>query len=214
MSWTTNQLLDKFLTTTEHDIIPLTAQGVKDGCKVFGAAILRKSDLSLVQASTNDEKTSPLLHGEINCIQQFYAIPAESRPPAKDCIFFSTHEPCSLCLSGITWAGFDNIHFLFTYEDTRDAFAIPHDIKILEEVFKVPATPAASENKQAFDERPLYNRSNAFWTARSVADLLEDVEGDEQRAAYRERVEEIKKRYNSLSEVYQGGKGGAGIPLA
>ncbi|WVF66272.1 hypothetical protein IAT40_001012 [Kwoniella sp. CBS 6097] len=217
MTWTSAQLLDKFLSTTEDGIIPLTAQGVKDGCKVFGAAILRKSDLSLVQASTNDEKTSPLLHGEINCIQQFYAIPGESRPPAKDCIFFSTHEPCSLCLSGITWAGFDNIHFLFTYEDTRDAFAIPHDIKILEEiqVFKVPASVSSSESesKQSFDERPLYNRSNAFWTARSVADLLEDV-GEDQRETYSRRVEEIKAKYNSLSEVYQGGKGGAGIPLA
>ncbi|WVQ93893.1 hypothetical protein IAU59_000971 [Kwoniella sp. CBS 9459] len=215
MTWTSAQLLDKFLSTTEDDIIPLTAQGVKDGCKVFGAAILRKSDLSLVQASTNDEKTSPLLHGEINCIQQFYAIPAEARPPAKDCIFFSTHEPCSLCLSGITWAGFDNIHFLFTYEDTRDAFAIPHDIRILEEVFKVPASSSASESKQALDDRPLYNRSNAFWTARSVADLLKDVDLDSsEREVLEKKVDEIKNRYNSLSEVYQGGKGGAGIPLA
>jgi hypothetical protein len=37
-------------------------------------------------------------------------------------------------LSGITWSGFDNHYYLFTYEDTRDAFAIPHDIRILEEV--------------------------------------------------------------------------------
>ena len=37
-------------------------------------------------------------------------------------------------LSGITWSGFDNHYFLFTYEETRDAFSIPHDIKILEEV--------------------------------------------------------------------------------
>jgi hypothetical protein len=37
-------------------------------------------------------------------------------------------------LSGITWGGFDNFYYLFTYEDTRDAFGIPHDIRILEEV--------------------------------------------------------------------------------
>lgn len=38
-------------------------------------------------------------------------------------------------LSGITWGGWDNFFYLFTYEDTRDAFSIPHDIRILEEVF-------------------------------------------------------------------------------
>lgn len=37
-------------------------------------------------------------------------------------------------LSGITWGGWDNFFYLFTYEDTRDAFSIPHDIRILEEV--------------------------------------------------------------------------------
>lgn len=36
-------------------------------------------------------------HGEIQTIQQFYALDRSTRPEAKDCIFFSTHEPCSLC---------------------------------------------------------------------------------------------------------------------
>lgn len=37
-------------------------------------------------------------------------------------------------LSGITWGGWNTFFYLFTYADTRDAFDIPHDIKILEEV--------------------------------------------------------------------------------
>jgi tRNA(Arg) A34 adenosine deaminase TadA len=90
-------LLNAFLTTTTQDIIPLTAAGVASGCKVFGAAILRKSDLSLVVAATNTETESPLLHGEITCIQKFYSLPADQRPPPGDCVFFATHEPCSLC---------------------------------------------------------------------------------------------------------------------
>jgi hypothetical protein len=65
MSHTTEQLLEAFLSTTSNDIIPLTAKGVASGCKVFGAAILRKSDLSLVIAATNDETTSPLLVSEL-----------------------------------------------------------------------------------------------------------------------------------------------------
>jgi hypothetical protein len=65
MSHTTELLLEAFLSTTSNDIIPLTAKGVASGCKVFGAAILRKSDLSLVIAATNDETTSPLLVSDL-----------------------------------------------------------------------------------------------------------------------------------------------------
>lgn len=97
MSHSPEALLDALLRTTTDAIIPLTADGVRSGCKVFGAAILRKSDLGLVNAATNHETASPLLHGEINCIQQFYSL--ADHPSPKDCVFFATHEPCSLCTS-------------------------------------------------------------------------------------------------------------------
>jgi hypothetical protein len=61
MPYSAAQYVDAFLAVTTNDIIPLTTNGVEAGCKVFGAAILRKSDLSLVIAATNDETTSPLL---------------------------------------------------------------------------------------------------------------------------------------------------------
>lgn len=65
MSYTSAQLLDAFLSTTDDKIIPLTAAGVAAGCKVFGAAILRKSDLSVVVVATNNETSSPLLVSKI-----------------------------------------------------------------------------------------------------------------------------------------------------
>ena len=46
----THTLAGRLLDVIEHDILPLTERGVADGNKVFGAAILRKSDLSLVIA--------------------------------------------------------------------------------------------------------------------------------------------------------------------
>ncbi len=114
----------------EHDLLPLTEQGVAQGNKVFGAAILRKSDLSLVVAGTDEETLNPLWnplwHGEISCLNRFWALP--KRPDPKDCLFLSSHEPCSLCLSAITWSGFDNFYYLVSYEDSRDAFKIPHDL--------------------------------------------------------------------------------------
>ena len=48
-------LCNRLLEVIEYDIIPKTRAGVAAGNKVFGAAILQKSDLSLVVAETNGE---------------------------------------------------------------------------------------------------------------------------------------------------------------
>ena len=134
-------LLSTLLRTIENDIVPLTAKGVSSGSKLFGAAILSRDGLKPLTVSTNNERISPLFHGEIACIQDFFTRdfpdPATRPSPQKDCIFLATHEPCSLCLSGITWSGFSEFYYLFTYEDSRDLFSIPYDIDILQEVFRV-----------------------------------------------------------------------------
>lgn len=41
-------------------------EAVKKGNKIFGAAILKLSDLSLVVVGTNTEIESPLWHGEVS----------------------------------------------------------------------------------------------------------------------------------------------------
>ena len=128
-------LINRLFDVIENDIVPKTQAGVAAGNKIFGAAILRKSDFSLIIAETNNEIENPLWHGEMHAMKRFYELPKAERPDTKDCVFLSTHEPCSLCLSAITWAGFDNFHYFFSHEDSRDAFAIPHDLKILKEVF-------------------------------------------------------------------------------
>lgn len=208
------ELLSAILTTTEKDIIPLTAEGVKSGCKLFGAAILTRQPGGRLEAhtvATNNERASPLLHGEINCIQEFYKKkdadnnePGSSALPSpRDCVFFATHEPCSLCLSGIAWGGFREFYYLFTYEDSRDLFSIPYDIDILQEVFRVRAPGDSDESLAA---RPLYNRSNKFFTGRSLADVVEGVEDAGEREKWIGEIERVKKLYNGLSETYQEGK--------
>ena len=118
-------LIDRLLDVIERDILPLTTQSVANGNKLFGAAILRKNDHSLVLAETNNETENPLWHGEVHCLKRFYELPKAEQPGTKECIFLATHEPCSLCLSAITWTGFDNFYYLFSHEDSRDSFAIP-----------------------------------------------------------------------------------------
>lgn len=202
-------LVTRLLDVIEFDIAARTQAGVAAGNKLFGAAILRKSDLSVVIAETNNETENPLWHGEMHAIKRFYELPAAERPSTADCVFLATHEPCSLCLSGITWSGFDNFTFLFSYEDTRDSFGIPHDIAILREVFAVPdpATGVVPPN------RPLYNRVNAFWESRSITEMIDGLDPD-RRTALRARLVGIGAFYNDVSARYQATKGSMGIPLA
>ncbi len=202
-------LVARLLDVIESDIAARTRQGVAGGNKLFGAAILRKSDLSVVIAETNNETENPLWHGEIHAIKRFYELAADQRPETGDCLFLATHEPCSLCLSGITWSGFDNFYYLFSYEDTRDSFGIPHDIAILKEVFAVPDPGTAGVSP----DRPLYNRVNAFWQSHSITLMIAGLdEGDRERLLA--RLEAINAFYNGVSVLYQEGKGSKGIPLA
>lgn len=189
-------LAPRLLDVIEQDIIPLTRRGVAEGNKVFGAAVLRKSDLSLVLAETNNELENPLWHGEVHLLKRFYEL--AEKPDTRDLIFLSTHEPCSMCMSAITWAGFDNFYYFFSYEDSRDAFAIPHDLKILKEVFGL--------------EPGGYRKNNAFWRSASIGEMVAATTGDA-KSVLKEQMSRINEEYARLSDTYQQSKTGNSIPL-
>jgi Cytosine/adenosine deaminases len=205
----TADLVGRLLDVIEHDIAPVTHKGVQRGNKLFGAAILRKSDLSVVIAETNNETENPLWHGEMHAIKRFFELPADQRPQTKDCLFLATHEPCSLCLSGITWSGFDNFYYLFSHQDSRDSFAIPYDIQILQAVFAVPDP----DRTTVPPDRPLYNQTNPFWTSRSIPQMIATLDRGN-REALLQRIDDISALYADLSATYQSDKGNKGIPLA
>ena len=179
------KLFFRMLEVIEGDIVPLTARGVSIGCKVFGAAVLRKDDLSLVVAGTNHEAFSPLWHGEVYTIKLFYEL--QGHPDPSECLFLSTHEPCSMCTSALAWAGFGEIYYFFGYEQTQDDFNIPHDLRMLREVFGCAAP----------------SRDNIYFKSRS---LIEMAEGLDDHARAKDRIARVKETYAGLSAVYQAGE--------
>lgn len=199
------KFLNRVFDVIEDEVVPKTWINVREkGCKLFGAAILRKDDLSTVLSETNTETENPMWHGEIHAIKKFYELPKDSRPAAKDCIFVATHEPCSLCLSGITWSGFDNFYYLFSHKDSEVEFGTPYDIQILKAVYAVP-DPGQTK---ADPNRDLYNRTNEFFTSHNLKDLLKELDDP----ALNKRAEKLKTTYDEISECYQQNKGKLILP--
>ena len=194
----TEKLLEKCLDIFTKEILPITEKGVSEGNKIFGAAILKKKDLSLVVAGSNNETENPIWHGETYTLKKFYEISKDTRPSEKDCIFLCSHEPCSLCLSAITFSGFDNFYYLFPYKITDNEFGIPHDLKILKEVFKV-------NNGE-------YNKENSYWKSHSIHMLIEKL-STLKKEKFMNQLEKIKKSYIILSNKYQASKNENFIPL-
>ena len=194
----TEILLDKFLDVFNKNILPLTLKGVDSGNKIFGAAIIKKDDYSLVVAGSNNETENPLWHGETHTLKKFYEIDNETRPKEKNCIFLSSHEPCSLCLSAITFSGFDNFYYLFPYESTSEEFNIPHDLNILKEVFNI------NDGK--------YIKNNSNWSSYNINNLINKLE-DSKKEKLINSFNNIKKKYFDLSNKYQSLKEKTTIPL-
>ena len=190
--------LETILNVFLKEVLPLTEKGVAKGSKVFGAAIIKKDDLSVVIAETNNEIENPLWHGEMHALKKFYELDVNTRPSEKDCMFLSSHEPCSMCLSAITFSGFDNFYFLFPYTATNDEFNIPHDLNILKEVFKI------NDGE--------YNKENSYWKSQNINLLIENLNPSKKEKILTQ-LSEIKKRYQALSNQYQENKDGNSIPL-
>ena len=190
--------LEKLINIFLNEVLPLTEKGVAKGNKIFGAAIIKKDDLSLVIAATNNEIENPLWHGEMHTLKKFYELDSETRPNEKDCMFLSSHEPCSMCLSAITFSGFDNFYYLFPYSVTNNEFNIPHDLNILKEVFKITDGE--------------YNKENSYWRSQSINMLIESL-SHQKKEKILKQLDEIKKKYQALSNEYQENKNENSIPL-
>ena len=186
-----NTILDIFL----NNLIPDTKISVSKGNKIFGSFVIKKNNFSLIVTGTNNEMENPLFHGEISTIINFFKL---NNLNPKEYLFITSHEPCSLCLSAITWSGFDNFYYFFSYSETEFTFNIPHDLNILKEVFKI--------------DKGEYSKKNSYWQSHSIIENIKDLQNSESEKLF-PKIKEIKKLYESLSKNYQSTKISNNIPL-
>ncbi|KAI1302258.1 cytidine deaminase-like protein [Xylaria venustula] len=193
-------IIKAILKVAHERIIPLTRKSFAKNGAPFGAAVLdRDSNLELVAVAVNDWQACPIYHGETNCIIKYSEVPQERRPAPEQCIFFATHEPCSLCLSSFAWTGFRIIYFLFSYEDIHRMLKERKDVEIIKEIFKVPESSSTEEGTKETGSSGLwYNKRNKFFSVYSLQELLEEVEDAEEQFRLQQQVAALRDAYEEF----------------
>ena len=85
----------------------------------FGAVVVR--DREVISEGTNrvTATNDPTAHAEVVAIRQ--ACRKLGRFTLKDCVLFSSCEPCPMCLGAIYWARVGRLYFACTREDAASA---------------------------------------------------------------------------------------------
>jgi len=99
----------------------------------FGAIIVL--DNQLVARATNlvVPNHDPTAHAEIMAIRA--ACQKLETHSLKDCVIYSSCEPCSMCLAAILWANLSGLYFAATRKDAAD---IGFQDNALHALFRVP----------------------------------------------------------------------------
>lgn len=211
-------LLGRILDELGGSAYEATKATVDKGNSPFGAAILSNEGpgYPLLYADANQVQTAktPTAHGEISTINGFFqTVPDAQRLPAADTIFLATHQPCSLCMSGLAFAGFRRVFYAFDYEMSINGGGDAGDILdavVIEEVFTASCGHV--------------DHTNGMFTMIPVQAALQMLPcgNDKSIAAAlrseQQRFDNIKEKYAELGRVFQermaaAGSGGSGIQL-
>lgn len=75
----------------------------------FGAILVDRHSDTVVAEGVNQSRTNPVLHGEIDAIQNCAAL--QTKPDWKQLTLFTTAEPCPMCISAVLWSGISEVVF-------------------------------------------------------------------------------------------------------
>ena len=84
----------------------------------FGAAIVKNGEIISQAHNTVIESNDATAHAEINAIRM--ASKKLNTHDLKDCILYTSAEPCPMCLSAIIWANIKEVYFANTKKDADE----------------------------------------------------------------------------------------------
>lgn len=93
----------------------IAEKNIDRGGGPFGAVIVRNGEVVATGANTVTLANDPTAHAEVNAIRE--ACRQLGTFSLKDCVVYSSCEPCPMCLSALYWAGVKRIYFGNTKED-------------------------------------------------------------------------------------------------
>jgi tRNA(Arg) A34 adenosine deaminase TadA len=113
----------------------LSIDNIDAGGGPFGAVIVKDGEVVATGVNRVTLTNDPTAHAEVSAIRAACSKFHDFR--LRDCIVYSSCEPCPMCLSALYWAGVKKIYYGNTKED---ADAIDFSDKfIYEEIDKYPA---------------------------------------------------------------------------
>lgn len=84
-------------------------QGRKNPYYPYGAVIVRATDGEPVAAGVNDVGASPILHGEIACMNDY--VRKHGNRGWEQMVLYTTCEPCPMCMTALIWARIGGVVF-------------------------------------------------------------------------------------------------------
>ncbi len=93
----------------------LSVENIDKGGGPFGAVIVRDGEIIATGVNSVTRDNDPTAHAEISAIRA--ACRKLQNFQLRDCIVYSSCEPCPMCLSALYWAGVKKIYYGNTKED-------------------------------------------------------------------------------------------------
>ena len=97
--------------------IDLSIENVAQGGGPFGAVIVRNGEVIATGTNRVTESCDPTAHAEVSAIRAACAKLGDFK--LSGCTFYSSCEPCPMCLSALYWAGVERIFYGNTKQDAK-----------------------------------------------------------------------------------------------